>query len=226
MKVELLRVTDKPEELISAAARQTRHILNEKDFKSNAELLHHIIEAGHLSVFEHVNYTFLVKDISIVTARQFMRHRLCSYTELSRRYTKEPWKMVLPDIQNRLKPVMMGHFDVSSCIFTKLVANGVSLEDARYIMPVGCATDFIVTMNARQLRNVIQTNSCVRVQRELRELIAEMFRLVRTATPNLMFKLGPYCVVHGHCNQLYFLKKECKIERMENCEGYIGWLRG
>jgi len=58
-----------------------------KKNRSDEELLRLLIERGHYSVFEHAVMTFYVK-VPIYTARQWMRHRIASYTEKSGRYSE------------------------------------------------------------------------------------------------------------------------------------------
>src|SRR6056297_2736157 len=58
-----------------------------KKKRSDKELIELLIEKGHMSVFEHACMTFRVK-VPIYTARQWMRHRIGSYTEKSGRYSE------------------------------------------------------------------------------------------------------------------------------------------
>src|SRR6056297_2270168 len=58
-----------------------------KKRRSDEELLRFLIEQGHDSIFEHAVMTFLV-EVPIYTARQWMRHRIGSYTEKSGRYSE------------------------------------------------------------------------------------------------------------------------------------------
>lgn len=61
---------------------------------------------------------------------------------------------------------------------------GVPLEDARYLAPMGAETAIIVTMNARELREVFfpQRDSKA-AQWEIRAVAEEMLKLVREVAP-------------------------------------------
>src|SRR6056297_2083026 len=66
---------------------QIARISTGKKKRSDEELLRLLIERGHYSVFEHAVMTFYV-ECPIYTARQWMRHRMASYTEKSGRYSE------------------------------------------------------------------------------------------------------------------------------------------
>lgn len=55
--------------------------------RADEELIRFLIQEGHDSCFEHAVMTFYV-EVPIYTARQWMRHRIGSYTEKSGRYSE------------------------------------------------------------------------------------------------------------------------------------------
>src|SRR6056297_2348712 len=58
-----------------------------KHKRTDEELIRFLINNNHTSPFEHASMTFLV-EAPIYTARQWMRHRIGSYTEKSGRYSE------------------------------------------------------------------------------------------------------------------------------------------
>ena len=74
----------------------------------------------------------------------------------------------------------------------------IAAEDARYVLPNGCETQFVVTMNARSLKNFFRQRCCNRAQWEIRELARRMLLEVRKVSPALFREAGPACV-SGPC---------------------------
>lgn len=84
-------------------------------------------------------------------------------------------------------------------VYKTLLAYGIDMEDARYILPNACTTNIIVSMNARQLRHFFALRCCNRAQKELRELADKMLELVKEVAPTIFENAGPSCVQAGYC---------------------------
>lgn len=55
--------------------------------RKGADYIAHILEVGHGSVLEHVNFTVLLEGISRSLSHELVRHRAgCAYSQLSQRY--------------------------------------------------------------------------------------------------------------------------------------------
>jgi thymidylate synthase (FAD) len=62
-----------------------------KDGKGGTEadrLIRHIINSGHTSTMEHINFTFAIEGVSRSLLAQLTRHRHFSYSVQSQRYVK------------------------------------------------------------------------------------------------------------------------------------------
>ncbi|MCX5782923.1 MAG: FAD-dependent thymidylate synthase, partial [Elusimicrobia bacterium] len=66
-----------------------------KDEKKDKELLEYLVANKHFSPFEHSVFQFHIK-CPIFVARQWMRHRIASYNEISARYTKVKEEFFVP----------------------------------------------------------------------------------------------------------------------------------
>ena len=136
-----------------------------------------LVSAGHGSPFEHTVLSGVV-EAPIFVAREFMRHRLASYNELSHRY------MIMDDLEFYLPPknrplvesgrvgemrmsagtpsqdfTMEGAF-ASVCAaaaraYNEMLDAGIAREVASRVLPVTTMTRFLVTMNARSLSNFL-----------------------------------------------------------------------
>lgn len=56
-------------------------------------------------------------------------------------------------------------------------------ENARAILPNACATNLIVTMDARNFRNFIAQRQCSHAQEEIRELATQMNKIIKEQIP-------------------------------------------
>ena len=85
--------------------------------------------------------------------------------------------------------------------YDRLVSNGISQEDARFILPNACDTKIIVTMDVRSLYNFFQHRCCNRAQWEIRALAWKMLKLCREVAPVLFENAGPDCFTKKCCGE-------------------------
>ena len=160
-------------------------------------LLKYLIENDHHTPFEHCTFQFHIK-CPIFVARQWMRHRMCSYNEVSARYTEVKDEFYVPqefrvqdmnnkqgslkskDLDNaKLLKIYNESIEASYTAYKKLLEAGVAREMARGLLPVAQYTQFYWTINARSLMNFIRLRADSHAQYEIRvyaEAIAEIFR--------------------------------------------------
>jgi thymidylate synthase (FAD) len=163
-----------------------------------------IMSLGHLSVLEHVSFTFGVEGISRACSHQLVRHRLASYSQQSQRYVTfsgDAFPLVVPtSITQHPEREAVFNEAMQACAvaYRKLVDAGVPAEDARFVLPNAAETKIIVTMNARELRHFFELRCCERAQWEIRAMAIQMLRLVKPLAPTLFADAGPGCVA-GAC---------------------------
>ena len=160
-------------------------------------LIKYLVEHDHHSPFEHCYFQFHIK-CPIFVARQWMRHRICSYNEISARYTEVKDEFYIPtefrvqDIANRQGSVVSKDIDNKALLeiynksveasyesYKKLLAAGVAREMARCVLPVSQYTQFYWTVNARSLLNFIKLRADSHAQYEIRvyaEAIKKIFK--------------------------------------------------
>lgn len=171
-----LSVTATDAQVAAAAQVSLDHIPDEgTDVK---RLINALMRLRHGSPFEHNAFTFRV-TVPIFVAREWQRHRIGSFNEVSGRYTKLKGHFYVPD------PVMRGglanagtsmvpkreHLDASSEaylthqmrassirsweLYEAMIDNGVANEVARMVLPLNVFTSFYWTVNARSLMNFL-----------------------------------------------------------------------
>src|SRR5574343_767257 len=84
MEVELVAYTQDAERLIA----QIAVVCTGRKMPENyGRLLNDLYDSGHMSVFEHVSFTFHINGISRACSHQLVRFRIASFTQKSQRYT-------------------------------------------------------------------------------------------------------------------------------------------
>ena len=185
MKVTLIQSTKHPIETISKIAS----ICYDSDPKDPMKLVKHLYKSGHLSVMEHIYFTFKIEGISRACSHQLVRHRHCSFTQRSQRYCDESgFEYVTPPslIDNAFYNNDIRDIAREYEFYQEIISN----EDARYILPNACCTDLYLSCNLRELIHLCNERLCSKAQWEIRELVEKMIELV---DPELKFMLVPKC---------------------------------
>lgn len=232
LKVILLSHTPDPERIISAAAKlcySNSGIDDIMDGLTNEKVdqfLNLLMDMGHASPIEHVNFTFGIEGVSRSLTHQLVRHRLASYSQKSQRYVMEGQfnYIIPPEIDNNKKAkeifvqameddqraydklveaLMEKHLDENMLQYknekkARSMAEKSAIEDARYVLPNACETKIIATMNARELLHFFNHRCCNRAQWEIRELAMQMLILAKKVAPIVFKNSGPNCV-NGPC---------------------------
>lgn len=155
---------------------------DEPDPKRLKGLINYLVSGRHGSPFEHNQFTWKVKT-PVFVAREFQRHRIASYNEMSGRY------MVLPGevyVVGNLRPLVntgtSARPELSAgtpgqlvavqgaqrsmamrawAEYQELLSLGVANEVARQHLPQTMMTQFYVSMNARALMNFLSLRKYV-----------------------------------------------------------------
>lgn len=158
-----------------------------KGEEADRKLLTYLLRNKHMSPFEHAVFKFHIK-CPIFVARQWFRHRMASYNEISYRYTESKDEFYLPTTWrgqdkknkqgsiaapeiNQSEAYMVAEFHSTAAFmaYQKLLAMGVAREQARIVLPVNLYTQFYWTVNARSLMNFITLRADAHAQLEIQE---------------------------------------------------------
>ncbi|MDY0361960.1 MAG: FAD-dependent thymidylate synthase [Desulforegulaceae bacterium] len=164
--------TNKPSNFCLAAARisttkgSALEIYNESMEKEDTSLIEKVLDMGHHSVCEHVNFNIIFDNVSVIVEQFIIEFRLASFTVKSRRYVDyKKMGFVVPDLRfndnvsekekkdlkNKYSSTMESLFSV----YSDLTEKGVPREDARFILPYCFRSNFYCTVNARELMKII-----------------------------------------------------------------------
>jgi len=205
MKVNLITYTPEPLKVVYTAARtcyskMTPYEIFSKDVSQDRmiELVRKIIDKGHTSVLEHINFTFAIEGISRACSHQLVRHRIASYSQQSQRncdYGSNIQYIIPPEIKKDKDKLKIFRDTISSMhqAYRSLLYLGVESEDARFVLPNATPTNIIATMNARELLHFFKLRCHKSAQWEIRELAKEMLEVVRGVIPIIFEKTEIFC---------------------------------
>lgn len=200
--VQLIRISGSDVDVVNAARvsyGKFTDVLTPRDEK----LIGFLMEHHHTSPFEHNQLSFRVKCPTFVM-RQWIRHRMNSYNEISYRYVKAPLEFYVPsqwryqDTQNRqgsvgsfedqaLKEQYLQALEVAKNTYEHLLEKGVAREIARGLLPVYTYTEFIFTCNLHSLINFLKLRLDAGAQWEIRVFAQALLKL---ALPHFPVSLG------------------------------------
>src|SRR5690554_2244525 len=171
---------------------------------TNAGYLRHILEVGHLSVFEHASVSFYITGISRSCTHELIRHRHFSYSQLSQRFVPEHDSKVVPPPAIADDPELVEIFrratDASRDAYAEMLAK---LEDrfadvpnpmlrhkqarqaARSVLPNATETRIVVTGNYRSWRHFIAMRASEHADVEIRKVAVECLRQLQQVAPNV-----------------------------------------
>lgn len=151
--------------------------------------------SGHWSVFEHISFTFHIKEVSRAMLSQLSRHRHISLTVRSTRYTNEKnFEYYVPkDVDEELYEKMM---DEINNYYDQEITLGTPKEQARMALPLSLYTELYMTLNARSLIEISNKRLCNRAECEIRVLFKTIKDIVSEYCPELKEYLVPACESH------------------------------
>lgn len=153
---------------------------------SNEELIKLLINSGHTSPLEQVEFRFLVKA-PIFVARQWMRHRTWSYSEVSRRYTSKNMEFYIPTFNSEATDwVYKKSIQIAYDSYKDLIELGVKKEIARCVLPVSMYTTFYAKTDLHNLLHFLELRQASDAQYEIREYANAICALIAQVVPITM----------------------------------------
>lgn len=178
------------------------------------------MRSGHMSVMEHISFTFHISGVSRALLAQLSRHRHISLSVRSQRYCNESlFAAVYPKSVYAVEGADWGVYDealgTANQAYCALVNRGVPAEDARMILPNACFTEMYLTANARSLIEMSHTRLCTRAQWEIREMFEEIKSAVEPVCPEVAGWMRPKCEEdpeHPFCTEEKCCGRHSKLE--------------
>ena len=175
-----------------------------EDEGKDGKLIGYLLKNHHTTPFEAVTFTFEVKA-PLFVFRQWHRHRMWSYNEVSARYTELPEEFYVPEldqitsqhesnkqmrtdaqnpqallIQSYMRKSMMDAF----ALYKELLAQGAPRELARAVLPCSTYSRMFATVNLHNLFHFLRLRLHEHAQMEIRVYAQAMLELVTPIVPS------------------------------------------
>lgn len=192
-KVELVNAPKEPAKLLEISIKATG-----ESAKTPKELL----SDRRPRALEQLNYSFLIKDVTLAGITHIVRHRMQSVIVPPIETAPPRRKFVLPKtVEQNPKAREIYEQTLAKC--DRLLAQALNNDELRahiqYFALSGNLLDVMTTMNARELLLFIRLRACSRAQWEVRGISERMLKLLRRDFPELFGLYGPSCYVLGSC---------------------------
>jgi thymidylate synthase (FAD) len=196
--VELIRVSGSDVDVVNAARVSFGKVVTKIEPKDD-KLIRYLLRHLHTSPFEHNQLSFRIKT-PLFVARQWMRHRMNSYNEISYRYVKSKLEFYIPadwryqDQNNRQASfgkfqdeVLLGKYrallDQAAQAYNDLLEAGVCREQARGLLPLCTYTEFIFTCNLHSFMHFVKLRTAAGAQWEIQVYAQAMLELAKPYFP-------------------------------------------
>lgn len=180
---------------VADSARMSFNSKKKHTAEEDERLIKTMIENGHTSPFEQVNFTFQLR-MPIFIARQWMRHRTARLNEQSGRYTQLKNEFFTPSKWRKqngeefseeeataLSAELNQFYTENYLFYESLLSQGVSKELARVILPLATYTEFIWQIDLHNLMHFLELRLAKGAQLEIREYAKEVMRQAERICP-------------------------------------------
>lgn len=171
--MKLISITPNYMDILCTAAAQCHGVGKVKE-----NVIHKIIESGHLSVLEHAHATFELQCSRKVLA-QFTRHRHFSFTVQSSRACR------LTDMYQGLSSNVDKALEQLFQAYDKALAGGIPYDEASYLLPEGAMCSLVVTGNFRTWFEFLPKRLCSRALPEFRQIASQIYEELAREIPEV-----------------------------------------
>lgn len=166
------------------------------------------------SSWEFVDFTFEIEGVTRAFTHQLVRTRTGSYAQQSMRAADfSAADVVMPGQDNNLASLIVWAAAANrvQMAYTDMVALGMSLQDARGILPINVSNNIIAKFNLRTLHEMAKVRLCTRTQGEYQEVFRAMRQAVIDLYPWTSDFLDVHCVATGTCAFPRYGKTSCPV---------------
>lgn len=179
--------------------------------RQHEDHIRHLIEVGHGSVLEHVQFNFEIWGISRSCSHEIVRHRAgFAYSQISQRYvdSSNVRFVIPPGIQELAKTnkglyeQWMHHCEISRVLYENLTSGLAELykdldnpterrkkarQAARSVLPNATETKIMMSANGRAVRHFIEMRASAAADLEIRILAVKLFQIMERQFPLIVY---------------------------------------
>lgn len=188
---------DDAQHVVEASARACYMAFNKPNpaTRANKDYLANILTQRHHSVLEHATVTFFITGVSRNLTHELIRHRMCSFSEVSQRYVDARKLSIVrpPGFGNGdwlwLQKARDHALDSYQSYVSRGKASGVvgkkAREAARAFLPSSTETQIVVTANYRAWMEILQKRDDAAADAEIRLLAQEVGQQLAVLAPHV-----------------------------------------
>lgn len=176
----------------------------ERTGEQDEKLINYLMKNRHTTPFEKVRFEFVVK-LPIFIARQWIRHRMGSFNEMSARYSKLPCEFYIPELERMqaqstsnkqasaeslpkevaesLCDKARGVSKTAYLIYEDMLDQGLARELARMVLPTNFYTQWYWTVDAHNLMHFLKLRAHSHAQWEIRVYAEAIMEMVERVAP-------------------------------------------
>ena len=153
-----------------------------------------LIARGHESVLEHVSFSVLfVCDRGV--SHEIVRHRIASYSQESTRYCNysqdrfgNEITVVFPAFYGQKGSSTADSLWFNSCAqaeyyYFRMLASGVSAQEARSVLPNSLKTELVMTANIREWRHFLKLRTAPAAHPDMRKVAVMLLKKLQSQLP-------------------------------------------
>ena len=127
------------------------------DKEKNKNLINKVTKSGHTSTVEHIFFNIAFENVSVVVEQFMIEFRLASFTVKSRRYVDfSDCGYLVPEFKSEEdKNKYIETMDKLFSAYSYLTEKDVPKEDARFVLPYCFYSNFLCSLNGREMVNVL-----------------------------------------------------------------------
>ena len=171
---------------------------------SAEKFVRRVIDSGHHSVIEHLNYiTRITCDRGVF--HEIVRHRIASYSQESTRYCNyskgkfdgeitciditegielcPKTGKLLGQVKGDIIAVWWLAMEASEASYMKMIELGASPQIARSVLPNSLKTEIVVTMNLREWRHFFKLRTAKAAHPQMREVAIPLLKWFKKLIP-------------------------------------------
>jgi thymidylate synthase (FAD) len=200
--VELLWITQDPEQQIEAAGRTCYKSEDKITPKSAGKFVDVLRKSGHHAMLEHAAASFrIITDRGIT--HEIVRHRLASYAQESTRYCNYS-KDKFDNECSFIQPPGLTYTQTSNwrlCCelaergYFQMLEDGCTPQIARSVLPNCLKTEIVMMANLREWRHFIKLRGSAAAHPQIRPIAYGIWDILKDHAPNIFSDLSPLSVL-------------------------------
>lgn len=190
-----------------------------------------LLKDGMPTFLEYINLTFKLENVSRSLTHQLVRHRIgFSYSQQSMRCVSvenfaNDHAYYMPENVKDKEAYHLNMVKIQE-LYNKSLADGVSIQDARGLLPQNIFTTITFSCSLRAFIGMINKRLCWKVQDEFRSVAELMLdEIKRKMDKRILQWIGApckvsnykYCMMAGECEQQYKAGKLTGSQNTDHC---------